>query len=573
MLEHESGGVSSTRSRLLLSAMIRDESIYDQFSDKIEPRHFTNLALSYCYLVLSEEVKAARVSSSEFISVAEYRAIVRSNLETSPTLLDADVKAEVRQFLKAGLASSYCADIFSDKKVLRKLLIKTVREMLQAELKREAIEGLVGSKVSTLAERLLDYTDRAQEIEAKVGSNEKRLTFPEDWDIVPVYVYVSTGITFLDALLDGGMCLREVNCFMAPFGTCKTTTASHLTVNGGWASYSDYLGQLHLPEDQRKKGISILVSYEATKSELQYRMMQCAAKIEFDSMRLMGTTGVQALGGPHDPPKSYETAYFRQEIEDNIFESEQERVAKALPWLNEHTFIIDFSAEGGDGGVDEIVSEIQRELAVRGDNCFVHSVFIDYAGLMAERLMSSGKLPARTEEHKLLTNIVGELKRKISVKMSSTVLLFHQLSGAANKMGGAKIRLADKTNAKGSQSFTEHVANAIVASQLNDDQVGLMANQKFRRSLRKPPVAFRVNGAMSRLEESTGYTVDMAGVLAKKSDLVAAPAHMPGDDFGYDPDGADLQDDSETATVGSYSPVSSMDLPDPPDIGELDDDV
>jgi hypothetical protein len=179
--------------------------------------------------------------------------------------------------------------------------------------------------------------------------------------------------------------------------------------------------------------------------------------------------------------------------------------------------VLDFSSSG-NGGVPEIVSNIRKQLAARGPNYYVHSVFIDYAGLMVQRYLrtrekeKSGRF---IEEHSYLTSCVGEVKVGVAMNFDTPVILFHQLSGEANKKTRT-IRLADKTQAKGSTTFSEHLANSLIVSHLDENQVGLMGNGKTRRSGAAPPVAFRLYGAMCLLQEANDYTVDMTGALKKK---------------------------------------------------------
>jgi hypothetical protein len=569
------GGVAMSRVRLLMSAMARDGAIYQQFEPQLAPSHIHSPALSYFYMVLKEVKQEAKLQGEAEVSIPEIRARLRENLELMPNLLDWDEKEELKRFLKKCLVTSYCEDLFGDRKTLNRLLYKTVKDLLSDSLREESIRGLAGASNVEVSKILKQYSTRADEIEATVGENEVLLTFDPEWDRQPVYKFVSTGIPFMDKLLGGGMNWREVTGFMGPFGSCKTATAVNLCVNGAWASYSEYLQQLHLPENERRCGISVIISYEATRGELQYRIIQCAAKVEFDSVVQMGEGGVESLRGEHEDPRDYEKSFFSQQLEDGTFVPEKDRVKQAIPWLNRHTLVLDFSASG-NGGVPEMVASIQKQLAARGPNHYIHSVFIDYAGLMVQRYLrtrekeKSGRF---IEEHSYLTACVGEVKTGLAMNFDTPVILFHQLSGAANKKTKT-IRLADKTEAKGSTTFSEHLANSLIVSHLDENQVGLMGNGKTRRSGAAPPVAFRLYGAMCLLQEANDYTVDMTGALKRKkgdepaigevqSSLVASEDDYPlstevGIDWDPDDDWDSFGDDSN-ANLPSLG--SSMQLP------------
>lgn len=542
--------VPITRVRLLLAAMVRVPELYTAYSLNLAPQHIEDAGLSYLYLRLRElSEDTNRNLVVEPVTAVELKEDVRSQLTKNPNLLDSEDKAELQKFLKQGLKQSYCKEIFDDKKLLFKLTRQTVQALLEYAIQQDTIENLRTADPAGSLEVLNNALGRMEEVTASLGSNEPRLTFPKDWDKRPVYTYVSTGMPFLNEILDGGMCAKEVNIFMAPYGTCKTSLATHLLVNGAWDCYAAYLQQQHLAKEDRRKGIAILVSYEALPGELQYRIAQCAARIEFDSIKNMGTSGISALAGAGVPPKPYEEKYFKDEIANGIFVPERERLELAMPWLNEHSLMLDFTTSQGSGGVPEIAAEIAKELHTRGPNCYVHSVSVDYAGLLVSRLLEATTGPGKKpEEHKLLPGLVNELRRKVAIAFETPVLLFHQLTGVANRKG-SKIRVADKVDAKGAAAFAEHAANAVVASHLTEDGVGLMSNQKFRRSSVRPPVAFRLYGAMCRLDAATDYTVDMSGALTRKVDGQPDDAGQLGMAEDDNADQTDIIEDAELAAA------------------------
>lgn len=517
-METGSVAVPITRVRLLIAAMVRIPSLYVAYSPSLSPQHIENVGLSYLYLRLRELSESdSRDVVADPITAAELKEDVKNQLQKNPNLLSREEKQDLYKFLKRGFQESYCEDIFADTKLLYKITKKTAQELLEYSIQQQTIENLRNALPATSLQVLSDAAEQMVHVVASLGADEPRLTFPLNWDKEPVYTYVSTGMPFFDEILDGGMCAREVNIFMAPYGTCKTSLATHLLVNGAWDCYANYLGQQSLPENERRKGLAVLVSYEALPGELRYRVGQCAGRIEFDSLKNMGTAGLAALTGPGMPPQAYEQNYFKSEIESGVFVSERERLQEATFWVNEHTLMLDFTTAQGAGGVPEIAAEIVKEMNSRGSNYYIHSVSVDYAGLLVSRLLESA-YPAgkRPEEHKILPGLVNELRRKVAIPLSAPVLLFHQLTGQANRKG-AKIRVADKVDAKGAAAFSEHAANAVVASHLNEDGVGLMKNQKFRRSSARAPVAFRLYGAMCRLDVATDYTVDMSGTLKRKN--------------------------------------------------------
>lgn len=508
-----SGGVAISHLRLLLSAMSRDDALYNQFSVQLEPQHIPLPAFSVFYLILKE----LKEKATEPVSLAEIKDKVYETLDKSPNLLDWDDKRELKSFVKVCLTNKYRADVFQDRKLLAKVLAKFVRELLTEHLRAESVRQLSVADPWSVYSMMKDFSEQAELIETRVGTMEARQTLSAEWDKQPVYQFMSTGIAFMDKLLGGGLNWREVTGFLAPFGSCKTSAAVNLCVNAAYSCYGSYVQQSHLPENQRRCGISVIVSYEALLGELQYRIVQCAAKVEFDSLTNMGANGLESLRGPYDEPHEYEKRFFAQEIEDGTFVCEQDRVKQVIPWINRHTLVIDFSS-GGSGGVAEIVAEIQKELVARGENVFVHSVFIDYAGLMVKRMIDA--MPPRKKEISeaaLVSSCVGDIKTDIAIRFDAPVVLFHQLSGEANKRSKT-IKLADKTDSKSSKGFSEHLGNALVASHLNLENVGLMANQKTRRSGAVPPTAFRLYGQMCLLQDAVDYTVDMSGCLRKKSD-------------------------------------------------------
>ena len=431
---------------------------------------------------------------------------------------------DIHAVMKRAYSSKFRPEMFEDEKKLGIRVAKLAKKVLLGRAKTQIPYQIEECSSKVLAEILQQSYESVRSIESIDVTREPDLAFPVDgsWAKSNLYETHPTGITVMDRLLNGGICNYEVVGFLAPYGTCKTTTAAHLGAAGSRQCFEVYVNHLTELPEERPVGLNFVVVYEADKTEMQYRMIQNAALVHADSLRAMADVGLDALSGPGEPPKPYELEMFQAEILAGTFESERERVDRAVQMLNQHCVLLDFSSERGDKGVPEIAAAIQREISVRKGKCYVHRVMLDYVGLMVTRYMMANPKIHESQETNLITAVPNAVKRLICKPFNTHAILFHQLSGTANA-SSKSIKLPDKADAIGSRSFSENCAYALVTSNLtqDDERVGLMQAQKTRRSAPVRPVVFRVDGPFCRLEETQSHFCSTGNVLVPKDMGVA----------------------------------------------------
>ena len=107
---------------------------------------------------------------------------------------------------------------------------------------------------------------KAEQIET-IDTGAARMAFPENWDETAGIDLVTTGLPFLDRFLGGGHTGGELYGVLGPYGSCKTTLALMLLVEGAKSfmrkrSADDYEGKIPL---------AFMVSYETRTPEMRNR--------------------------------------------------------------------------------------------------------------------------------------------------------------------------------------------------------------------------------------------------------------------------------------------------------------
>ena len=527
MTNRQSKRLSGPQIKLFLALMFRNKVVFDQFQVKLTVEHFTEEYCKILYRVLLDFVAEYSVLPFKVELQNELKAFI----EDSYIELTTELEDQFNDFMDYAYSEATFSDYSPDDQRLEKYAFKIGQRLLLQKHKDNLRESLAAQDENSMAVFLDTAFKTYNDIALTGYSTNKKLTFGDAWDVSSPMLFTTTGIGFMDKYLNGGTVPGEVYGFLAPYGTCKTTIAVMLWCLAAKQAYQEVL----INPDEPKKGLSVLISYEAPLSpELQHRAIMYAAQVHRDRLDLMGLSGLESLSDDPDDPQPYEKILFKQQIVDEVFIPEKQRIGNVVSWLNDHTLCLDFSGSDPDfpgagyGGLNEIMHRIKLELRNRGDNYYIKNVMIDYLGLMVDR-DSTTKGKKEVEDHKAYQAAIARISRELAKPFKCPVWVFHQLSGTANAVLNISKQL-HHTDAKGSKSLAENMDFAFVVSNLNSDAMGKIACTKHRRYKRLPPTVIQVSGEYNLVTAPDNFYLDAKGNIVDKSIMASAGA-MAVDDF------------------------------------------
>lgn len=371
----------------------------------------------------------------------------------------------------------------------------------------------------TVPENLSARIEKAQEqldIYQSAGLVHGQPVFGDDWQNEAGVVPASTHVVPLDLLLEGGHLPGEVNVYMGPYGSNKTTLAVLLTARAAQqAATQTLLGEC--PAGKTSK--AILVSTEMSLREFRLRILTVLARIP--RTRLMDVQlDVNKLSNAKRPGATSETRYewkLKDLIEDydegRPFYSEQERFNAAIKLVNDFIWFIDFTGaevekqNWGAGGISELSARIRSLFAFKL-TLAPSLVVIDHASALVERMMDTGTHEENERRH-LLRKIPDQARKLIAERHQVPVWIMHQLSGAANAKGPfARLSHADAAECK---AFAESSDQAIVSTKVTEDdrQLCVWRLTTHRRLGAVSEVLVHLKGDFGLLEPDSGESFDI----------------------------------------------------------------
>ena len=515
--------LSASHLRLFMAIVLRNDVVFDHFRDKLTVLHFKDESYQLLYRVLLDfSKKQCRLPTSP-----EVEADITAMFEEEPEIISEFGREDLEEFL----AFTYDPDTWIDTdpcaKEMEQRAFKIGQRILQLRHAETVLEQLQAAKDEDIFPLILQQSSEVAEYLKFEGSQPGRTSvFEEGWDTKAPLLITSTGVDFFDKYLAGGHAAGEAYGLMAPYGTCKTTLGVMLWCTSARSCFEEVLSD----DWDGRKGMSVLISYEAPPTEIRHRTVMYAGQVSRYSLEKMGKDGLAALSDDADNPLPYEKRLFKSQIADGVFKSERTRVDETVNWINDYIHCIDMSGAdterfpgAGYGGVDEIVNRIKLELRERerdGEKWYVKNVIIDYLGLMVDRDASLRK-DNPVEDHKAYQAAVAQIVNLVSKPFDCPSWVLHQLSGQANATQNATKTL-HHTDAKGSKSFAENLDFAFVIGALNSDNLGQIACTKHRRAGRKPPSVIKVDGEFGIVTAPNNYHIDHGGQIVDKDSITTA---------------------------------------------------
>jgi hypothetical protein len=398
----------------ILCYLLQTPTAITDTQDLITPEYFT--AEEQVLAVLWQCIREAR-QQSWGTTVPVLQDMVRSRLTVSPVAI-----LNCERFITERIPT-----------IVNHQLTVAEKEYGQSLLDRFLVErGVVRRLRRELATP--DAVGNLNGFLADVGTRLSRATgsrnIPRS-DVVPVvgtplepsHVFYQTGINYIDNPL-GGLCAGEAWGLVGPTGGGKSTTAMHIAVSTARHGWTEATGA----------GTPVpwvaYVSVEQPPKKL--RPMLWAQSFFIDRAVCTGMNDWSALCGPGQS-RPYEDIYWGGCA---TRPSELERYRAGSLWFNSCFSMFDFSGSpefphAGRGYVPEVASALRRTsdtLAGRP----LRLVVIDYAGLLVERSdLLAGARDYEKAKYRLLRGFADECRRLIAEAFQCTVLMIHQLRGAA----------------------------------------------------------------------------------------------------------------------------------------------
>jgi RecA/RadA recombinase len=311
----------------------------------------------------------------------------------------------------------------------------------------------------------------------------------------PAQILVRSGSELIDQPL-GGQVRGDVNGIIGPTGGGKTTLGLFLAVQAAKQCAID--AAAGGPADE----CSIYVTIEEAAIRLRPRIWSACCDI--DRARLTAMNGdwsyLSQRGGPY---QDYE---LQDQGNQTDILSETERYEMWRPTLANNFKLLDLSGsfaypDAGEGYIAEIVSYVSR-LSVP-----IRSLFIDYAGLLAERYCAAKGLDV-DEYQRLLKNFGNLCKSKIAERFQCTVWGLHQLKSDLGNASAA--RLMSHVDAEGSKAFATNMANCACLSPVDKNTGVRMLNWSKTRghdTVNLQPMMLRIDSRFAKINNVSNLYV------------------------------------------------------------------
>jgi hypothetical protein len=505
---------------LLLRYVLRDRVLFNTAKEEVRPEHLNRdgdygLALLWqASLRVIDHYCDGKLPTDPLNSWA----LVEGEIEAMGESGDAQLPGPVRDYLSGPgglLEFVFGPGPEPEYDVGEKLLIEFLRERTVVDPLCEMAQALGQHVPRDLDKSLAAIQDRGRALDA-IGRSTAKSAAPDNYT-PPHLDKMSTGVDFLDDIMNGGDAPTEVYGIMGGYGTGKTLLAVQACYQKSLL-FQSKADQTLAPTMESCH----LFHYEAGYDEILRRVWSHAGRIHQESLERMKYDGLSTRGNL----KPYELELFAEEIKrlglENV-DGEEERLDKAKKLLKRGNLSLhDFSGNdpenptAGGGYVDEIASSLRHEVS-KGRK--IGAVYIDY--VLAACRSHLNRTNRRTED---LRHLVGgfpmECYRKISSQFGCRVYLFHQRSGASNSR--SFLANYDGGDSAESKSFPENVwFNIILGNKDVETSCIRVHCSKSRRAKGVAnPILVRLQGHLGTAEKADDVVIDPSlGRPVPKADM------------------------------------------------------
>lgn len=284
---------------------------------------------------------------------------------------------------------------------------------------------------------------------------------------------IETGVPFLDEMMSGGCCPKEIYVLLGPTGGKKSLLSLQICVSRSEIAYYS-----------RLKEMNVFFSYEMSRTELLRRAISQAAKIPPVRLKEIVSTG----SGFSNTEQPYENQIFRSNL--GTYMPESVRYEQAREVLNTHCRMVDFSGAPingkayGYGGLQEVSNYLKALEDKTGFS--IQNVVLDWAGAAIRRYLGHKN---KLESSDFISAIYGYVQSAcdmIARAHNCSVWVVHQLQGVAAKR---VLKPIHHSEAQYCRSFADYSYYAFTLSAEDPERrVQLLNCSKSRRSEKVPLV-------------------------------------------------------------------------------------
>lgn len=477
----------------MLICFAQDQQLFTEARSLVAPHHFKPQEAP---LRLIYEAMCISLDRYHGITYETITAVAREMLSQNQSLVLTELQQQIifRQD-GTGLIWQICNPGIqlddTNKQLARHLLQRFAHERTIVEPLRRVMNPGFNQGVPENLGNFLDIIDTQRARLTTLQTIPEVAVAPEiGTPLIQSNIFRATGVSFLDGPL-GGQREGDCNGIIGPTGGGKTTLAIQMAVMNAKQAWVDAQVRGTEPETV------VFFSAEESALKLRPRIWSAFFNIPRTKLETMHDWSQLTQPGQLDP-------YEMQMQHDQEYKlSELERYQLNAPQLSQCFKLIDISGsdefpDAGHGYIPEIVSYLARI------NQPIHSVYIDYAGLVCERHMQS---EGQNDPHfyrRLLKNFGDNCRKQISEKFHATTWALHQSKGEAGN--ASPFRLMHHTDAGESKDFAVNMAVCLCLG-VPDPHTGCRrlnpSKVRYRPNEDVPPMTLRIHDKFAYMEDVT----------------------------------------------------------------------
>lgn len=486
----------------LLISCVHDLQFFAEVRQLIAPHHFHPYEAP---LRIAFEAMCISVDSYSGITFDTLRTITDSLISQNQSIVLTDVQKNlIFRNDEEGLLyqlTNPVGIVFDsvNQRLARDLLRRFAHERTVVDPLRHVMNPGFNQGVPSNLEGFLD----------KINKQTARLTTLQqvpEVDIAPAIgtqlqqsnIFQQTGISWIDNAL-GGQREGDCNGLIGPTGGGKTTLAIHMAAAAAKQCWTD------AQTTGEKPRLVVFFSAEEAGVKLRPRLWSVFFQIARDKLERLNDWSTLTT---QDRLDQYE---IDMQKEQPYKLSETERYMMYSPQLQQCLKIVDVSGSeefpnAGNGFIPELVSYLSRY------DQPIHSVFIDYAGILCERYMNASGKTDPFYYRQLLKGFGDQCRKQISEAFKCTTWVLHQAKGDAGNT--SPTRLMHHTDAGESKDFAVNMAVCGCLG-VEDPTSGCrrfdFSKVRYKSHEDVPPLVLRINDRFAKMEDVTSqYVIDKA---------------------------------------------------------------
>lgn len=519
----------------MIAICVRNQEAFELVSPHLDSGHLylQNPAYSVVWVALEGYFHDYQSMPDQALMTVMVAQVMEEDMFS--TLLSTEQTEEVLRLVDMAYDESTYGDDVSTSSTKVRFAATTAKALL-IRIEQNRLESSIKdrSKLNELPAMLHRSAEKISSLDAML-TKPSSVVFPEGWEKNIKLVLTPSGIEVVDRFLGGGGAEGEVIAILAPFGSCKTTTAVQSVVaiakmcRVEYRAACDEARQKRLAVESVPVPVVIYATYETPVKEFQQRCLGFASQIPKDRIEAMEDYSSLRTSG--EEPLPYELTEFADLVAQGIpIPSEVDRVRNTTVMINKHVVLLDMTGSDperqhiGSLGVEELAANIKQELKHR--NATLRALWLDHISAMVDYQM------ARTggddkDKNTAIMRAPQSVRKMIGGPLKAPCFVVHQLAGEAG--GKSATHKFDMSNSSGSKSFAQYLDFMIVATKPNENQICLFQCVKHRR---KPPTANRlvlVDGNFNRVRDvSDIYVIDeTTRTIVSRNEIEAVAAALP----------------------------------------------